>query len=123
MLVLRACAFGLGFYPLLTGLTTSVPPLPIYAGFAGIFLRRDRPGAVRHPAQHLPAAPHGILYRALPVHHLCRDLPRADPGHVSGRQLGYAPALFVGSGLRFAGAALFVLLGVGAAAGAARAAG
>ncbi len=30
--------------------------------------------------------------------------------------LGYGPALFVGSGLRFAGAALFVLLGVGAAA-------
>jgi hypothetical protein len=28
--------------------------------------------------------------------------------------LGYAPALFVGSGLRFAGAALFILLGVGA---------
>jgi MFS family permease len=29
-------------------------------------------------------------------------------------QIGYAPALFVSGGLRFAGAILFVLLGVGA---------
>src|SRR5262245_56106351 len=35
--VLRVCAFGLSFYPLLTGLTHSVPPLALYAGLAGIF--------------------------------------------------------------------------------------
>lgn len=36
-LVLLATTFGISFYPILTGMTNSYYPIPIYAGMAGIF--------------------------------------------------------------------------------------
>ena len=36
-LVLLATTFGISFYPILTGMTHSYYPIPIYAGMAGIF--------------------------------------------------------------------------------------
>jgi MFS family permease len=116
VLVLRACAFGLALYPLLTGLTGSVPPLVVYAGMAGIF------GAGFNLVQFdilLSTCPqrHTALYIALQQFTVyVATFVAPILGTTLADALGYGPALFVGSGLRFAGAALFVLLGVGAAA-------
>lgn len=120
VLVLRICAFGLGLYPLLTGLTHSVPPLAIYAGLAGTFnagidlvmfdiLLSTCPP--RHTASYVAVYQLTIYVATFVAPILGTTLAGA---------LGYAPALFVGSGLRFAGAALFMMLGVGATAGAQR---
>ncbi|HEY3229695.1 MAG TPA: MFS transporter [Roseiflexaceae bacterium] len=115
MLVLRLCAFGLGFYPLLTGLTHSVPPLVIYAGLAGVFNAG------------IDLVLFDILLATCPPRHMASYVALYQMttyiatfvapifGTFIADTLGYAPALFVASGLRFAGAALFVLLGVGAA--------
>jgi hypothetical protein len=115
VLVLRLCAFGLGLHPVLTGLTSSVPPLVLYAGLAGIFnagidlvlfdiLLVTCPK--RHTASYI-AVYQMTTYVAM----------FAAPilGTLLADTLGYGPALFAGGGLRFAGAALFVLLGVGVA--------
>jgi len=116
MLVLRLCAFGLGFYPLLTGLTHSVPPLVIYAGLSGTFMAG------------IDLVLFDILLTTCPKRHTASYVAVYQMttyvatflapilGTFLAQQLGYAPALFVGSGLRFVGAALFVMLGVGAAA-------
>jgi hypothetical protein len=113
--VLRACAFGLVFYPLLTGLTRSVAPLPIYAGFAGIF------------AAGIDLVMFDILLDTCPPRHTASYIALYQTtiylatfvaptlGTLLADTFGYAPALFVSAGLRLAGAALFVLLGVGAA--------
>ena len=118
----RVGAVGLrlrpNFYPLLTGLTHSVPPLAIYAGLAGIFgagidlvlfdiLLSTCPP--RHQASYI------ALYQTTTY---IATFLAPTLGTFIADSFGYAPALFVGSGLRFAGAALFVILGVGAAAGA-----
>jgi Na+/melibiose symporter-like transporter len=114
VLVLWVCAFGLSFYPLLTGLTHSVPPLAIYAGLAGIFgagidlvlfdiLLSTCPP--RHQASYI------ALYQT--TTYIATFLAPTLGTFIAG-SFGYAPALFIGSGLRFAGAALFVALGVGA---------
>jgi MFS family permease len=116
VLVLWSCAFGLAFYPLLTGLTTSVPALAIYAGMAGIF------------AAGFNLVQFDILLSTCPPRHTASYIALQQftvyvatfvgpiVGTTLGNTFGYAPALFAGSGLRFAGAALFVLLGVGATA-------
>jgi MFS family permease len=113
VLVLRLCAFGLGVYPILTGLTHSVPPLVLYAGLAGIFnagidlvlfdiLLATCPK--RHAASYI-AVYQMTTYVATFVAPLL--------GTFLADTLGYGPALFAAGGLRFAGAALFVVLGVG----------
>jgi len=118
MLVLRLCAFGLVLYPLLTGLTNSVPPLVIYAGLAGIFnagidlvlfdiLLATCPP--RHTASYV-AVYQMTTYVATFIAPIL--------GTFLADALGYAPALFAAGGLRFVGAALFVVLGVGVAAAA-----
>jgi MFS family permease len=118
VLVLRLCAFGLGFYPLLTGLSSSVPPLVLYAALAGIFnagidlvlfdiLLATCPQ--RHTASYV-AVYQMTTYVATFVAPIL--------GTAVAESLGYAPALFAASGLRFLGAALFVLLGVGVVAAA-----
>jgi MFS-type transporter involved in bile tolerance (Atg22 family) len=116
-MVLRACAFGLVFYPLLTGLTRNVALLPIYAGFAGIF------------AAGIDLVLFDILLSTCPPRHTAAYIALYQMttyvatfvaptlGTFIAGTLGYAPALFVSAGLRFAGAALFVLLGVGVATG------
>ena len=118
VLVLRLCAFGLGFYPLLTGLSTSVPPLVLFAALAGIFnagidlvlfdiLLATCPQ--RHTASYV-AVYQMTTYVATFI------APIA--GTALAAAFGYEPALFVASGLRFLGAALFVLFGVGVVAAA-----
>jgi MFS family permease len=113
VLVLRLCAFGLGLYPILTGLTHSVPPLVLYAGLAGIFnagidlvlfdiLLATCPK--RHAASYI-AVYQMTTYVAAFVAPLL--------GTFLADTLGYGPALFASGGLRFVGATLFVLLGVG----------
>jgi hypothetical protein len=120
VLVLRLCAFGLGLYPILTGLTHSVPPLVIYAGLAGIFnagidlvlfdiLLATCPK--RHTASYIAVYQMTTYVAAFAAPLLGTFLAGA---------LGYGPALFAGGGLRFVGAALFVLLGVGVVAAPAR---
>jgi hypothetical protein len=113
VLVLRLCAFGLGFYPILTGLTQSVEPLVIYAGLAGIFnagidlvlfdiLLATCPK--RHTASYVAVYQMTTYVAAFAAPLL---------GTFVADVLGYGPALFASGGLRFLGAALFVLLGVG----------
>jgi Na+/melibiose symporter-like transporter len=113
VLVLRLCAFGLVLYPLLTGLTSSVPALVIYAAMAGIFtagidlvlfdiLLTTCPQ--RHSASYI------ALYQTT---NYVATFAAPILGTVMAEAFGYAPALFISSGLRFAGAILFVLLGVG----------
>jgi MFS family permease len=111
--VLRACAFGLVFYPLLTGLTRSLGPLPIYAGFAGIF------------AAGIDLVMFDILIETCPPRHAASYIALYQTttyiatflaptlGTALADTLGYAPALFVSAGLRLAGAVLFVTMGVG----------
>ena len=113
-MVLRACAFGLVFYPLLTGLTTSLAPLPIYAGFAGIF------------AAGIDLVMFDILLDTCPPRHAASYIALFQTttyvatflaptlGTYLADALGYAPALYVSAGLRLAGAVLFVTMGVGA---------
>jgi MFS family permease len=114
VLVLRLCAFGLVLYPLLTGLTSSVPALVVYAGLAGIFMAG------------IDLVLFDILLATCPQRHSASYIALyqtttyvatfAAPilGTFMAEQIGYAPALFVSGGLRFAGALLFVLMGVGA---------
>jgi len=113
VLVLRVCSFGLVLYPLLTGLTRSVPPLVVYAGMAGIFgaglnlvlfdlLLRTCP--TEHTASYV-----GLYQWTIFVATLVAPLV----GTTIADSWGYAPALFLAGGLRFAGALLFTLLSVG----------
>ena len=116
VLVLRTCAFGLGFYPVLTGLTHSVPPLVFYAGLAGIFnagidLVLFDILLATCPARH--TASYVALYQMITY---VATFVAPILGTFLAARLGYTPALFATGGLRFAGAALFVLFGVGAAA-------
>jgi MFS family permease len=113
-MVLRACAFGLAFYPLLTGLTKDLAPLPIYAGLAGIF------------AAGIDLVMFDILLNTCPPRHAASYIALYQTttyiatflaptlGTYLADTLGYELALYVAAGLRFAGAALFVLMGVGA---------
>jgi MFS family permease len=113
-LVLLVCSFGLGFYPLLTGLTHTVTPLPLYAGMAGIFMAGidlvlfDMLLSTCPPDH---TASYVALYQ-LTIYVATFLAPTL--GTFLADSFGPAPALFVSSGLRFAGAALFVLLRVGA---------
>jgi MFS family permease len=114
MLVLLICSFGLGFYPLLTGLTHRVEPLPLYAGMAGIF------------SAGIDLVLFDILLTTCPPRHAASYIALSQLttyvatflaptlGTFIADTYGPAPALFVASGLRFAGAALFVVLRVGA---------
>lgn len=112
--VLRICAFGLVFYPLLTGLTRSVPPLVLYAGLAGIFgaglnLVLFDISLATCPPEH--TASYIALYQ-FTTYVATLLAPLLAP--VLADTLGYSAALFISSGLRFVGALLFVVLGVGA---------
>jgi MFS-type transporter involved in bile tolerance (Atg22 family) len=112
-IVLLICSFGLGFYPLLTGLTHTVAPLPIYAGLAGIF------------AAGIDLVLFDILLSTCPPRHTASYIALYQMttyvatflaptlGTFLADTVGSAPALFASSALRFAGAALFLLLRVG----------
>lgn len=113
VVVLRVCSFGLVLYPLLTGLTRSVPPLVLYAAMAGVFgaglnlvlfdvLLRTCP-----PEQ--TASYVGLYQWTIFLATLVAPLV----GTTIADTWGYAPALFLAGGLRCAGALLFTLLQVG----------
>jgi Na+/melibiose symporter-like transporter len=113
-LVLLICSFGLSLYPLFTGLTHRVEPLPLYAGMAGIF------------SAGIDLVLFDILLATCPPRHAASYIALSQLttyvatfvaptlGTFIADTYGPTPALFVASGLRFAGAALFVLLRVGA---------
>jgi MFS family permease len=113
VVVLRLCSFGLVLYPVLTGLTRSVPPLVLYAAMAGVFgaglnlvlfdvLLRTCP-----PEQ--TASYVGLYQWTIFLATLVAPLV----GTSIADRWGYAPALFLAGGLRGAGALLFTLLQVG----------
>ncbi len=113
--VLRICTLGIALYPLFTGLTRSVLPLPVYAGMAGVFnagidlvlfdiLLSTTPK--RHNASYI------ALYQL--TNYLATFLA-PFLGTALGDAFGYSTALFVASGLRFVGLGLFILYGVGVA--------
>ena len=118
--VLLASAFGLVLYPLLTGLTRSPLPLPLYAGLAGIF------------AAGIDLVMFDILLLTCPQRHTASYVALYQVttyvatflaptlGTFLADKYGSATGLFVASGLRLAGALLFVALGVGAVARAPR---
>jgi MFS family permease len=111
--VLRACTFGLVLYPLLTGLTSSVTPLPIYAGFAGIFAAGTDLVMFDILLETCPpyhATSYIALYQA--TTYVATFLAPTLGTYLAGT-IGYVPALFVSSGLRLIGAVLFVVMGVG----------
>jgi hypothetical protein len=113
--VLYCCAFGLVLYPLLTGLTPTVEPLVFYAGMAGIFgaglsLVLFDISLATCPPEH--TASYVALYQ-FTTYVSTLIAPLTAP--LLAETLGYGPALYVAAGLRFAGALLFVLLGVGGA--------
>lgn len=111
--VLRVCSFGLVLYPVLTGLTRSVPPLVVYAGMAGIFgaglnlvlfdlLLRTCPA--EHTASYV-----GLYQWTISLATLVAPLV----GTTIADAWGYTWALFIAGGLRCAGALLFTVLQVG----------
>jgi MFS-type transporter involved in bile tolerance (Atg22 family) len=112
--VLLAAAFGLSLYPLLTALTRSTLPLPIYAGLAGIF------------AAGIDLVLFDILLLTCPQRRTASYVAlyqlttyvatflAPTLGTILADTFGTASGLFASSGLRLAGAALFMLLGVGA---------
>ena len=117
-LVLRICAFGLALYPLLTGLTRSVGPLPLYAGMAGVFNAGIDLVLFDILLSTVPKR-HSAFYIALyQMTIYMATLLAPTLGTFLAGSLGYAPALFVSSGLRLAGALLFVAFGIGALAAA-----
>lgn len=113
VLVLRASSLGLVFYPVLTALTATPGPLPLYAAVAGIFaagidlvLFDILLGTC--PKQH--AASYVALYQ-LSVYVATLVAPLV--GTLIADAAGYGPAMFLAGGLRLAGFLLFVALGVG----------
>jgi hypothetical protein len=111
--VLHFCMFGLGCYPLLTALTSSVPPLAIYAIGAGIF------GAGIDLVLFdilMSTCPPDQTTTSVAIYQLTAYIAGVGAPilgtFVAGR-LGLSPALLLGSGLYFIAGALFVLLRVG----------
>jgi hypothetical protein len=114
--VLLASSLGLAFYPLLTGLTTIVQPLPLYAGMAGIFAAGLNLVLFDISLSTVPkeqTASYVALYQ-MTVYIAAFIGPTA--GTALAATWGYSPALFLSAGLRLAGFVLFAVLGVGAVA-------
>lgn len=116
-LVLRICTLGVAVYPLVTALTKTAAPLPIYAGVANLFIAGIDLVLFdillgTSPKQH--TASYVALYQLTTYMALFF-------GPLFGTALadtfGFTPALIVASTLRFAGLALFVLFDVGAVRG------
>lgn len=113
-IVLRICVFGIACYPLITSLTTSILPLPVYAGFAGLFnagidlvLFDILLGTA--PKRRTPS--YVALYQ-LTTYVATFFGPLV--GTTLGDAIGYTPALITASLIRFAGLGLFVAFNVGA---------
>lgn len=112
--VLLASALGLVFYPLLTGLTTVVWLLPLYAGLAGTFVAGLNLVLFDISLSSVPkqqTASYVALYQFTVY---VATFLGPTLGTALAAIWGFAPALFAAAGLRFAGFLLFMLLGVGA---------
>jgi MFS family permease len=112
-LVLWICSLGLVSYPLLTGLTDTVPPLVLYAGLAGIFgaglsLVLFDISLSTCPPEH--TASYIALYQ-FTTYVSTLIAPLLAP--LLANWLGYSMALFIAAGMRLAGAGLFIGLRVG----------
>lgn len=113
VLVLRICTLGLVLYPLLTALTPRVEPLVFYAALAGIFgaglnlVLFDISLATAPPER---TASYIALYQLTTY---IATLVAPLVGTLLADLFGYTPALLTGAALRFAGAILFIWLGVG----------
>ncbi|NWG20773.1 MAG: MFS transporter [Chloroflexi bacterium] len=113
VLVLRICLFGLVLYPLLTALTPRVEPLVFYAALAGVFgaglnlVLFDMSLATVPPER---TASYIALYQLTTY---IATLVAPLLGTFLADMFGYTPALLISAAFRFAGAALFVALGVG----------
>jgi MFS family permease len=111
--VLRICAFGLVLYPLLTGLTSVVPPLVLYAALAGIFgaglnlVLFDISLATCPPER---IASYIAMYQ-FTTYVATLVAPLLAP--LLADTIGYSSALYVSAALRLVGALLFLVLGVG----------
>jgi hypothetical protein len=111
--VLRICAFGLVLYPLLTGLTSVVPPLVLYAALAGIFgaglnlVLFDISLATCPPER---IASYIAMYQ-FTTYVATLVAPLLAP--LLADTIGYSSALYVSAALRLVGALLFLMLGVG----------
>jgi MFS family permease len=111
--VLRVCAFGLVLYPLLTGLTSVVPPLVFYAALAGIFgaglnlVLFDISLATCPPER---TASYIAMYQ-FTTYVATLLAPLLAP--LLADALGFSTALFIAAALRLAGAGLFFILDVG----------
>ncbi len=111
--VLTLCAFGLALYPLLTAATTSVWPLLIYAGIAGIFVAGS--DLVIFDVL-MGTAPESARGTAVGMYHTTNYLATfAAPliGTALANYVGIGTMLFVAAGLRLLGGILFLGLGVG----------
>ena len=113
-LVLRICIFGIACYPLVTALTKSAAPLPLYAGFANLFLAGidlvlfDILLATS-PKQH--TASYVALYQLTTYVALFFG---PFIGTTLADWLGFTPALLIAALVRFLGLGMFVLFNIGA---------
>ena len=113
-LVLRICVFGVACYPLLTALTKSAAPLPLYAGLSGLFnagIELVLFDILLATSPQRRTASYVALYQLTTYVALFFG---PFIGTTLAGMFGYAPALIVAALVRFCGLGLFVLYGVGA---------
>ncbi|KAB8145202.1 MFS transporter [Chloroflexia bacterium SDU3-3] len=112
-IVLRICVFGMALYPLVTGLTHTTGPLPLYAGVANLF------------SAGIDLVLFDILLSTCPKSHTATYVALYQMtnsvatffgpmiGTTIGDMFGYSAALIFAALVRFAGLGLFVLFQVG----------
>jgi hypothetical protein len=113
--VLTLCAFGLALYPLLTATSTSVWPLLIYAGIAGVFVAGSDLVLFDVLVGTAPEAARGT---AVGLYHTTNYLATFGApliGTALADYVGIGTMLLVAAGLRLLGGCLFLGLGVGRA--------
>jgi hypothetical protein len=113
VLVLRLSAFGLTLYPLLTALASDVAPVVLYAALAGIFGAGLNLVLFDISLATVPPEKTASYIAVYQLTSYVATLIAPLAGTTLGEWIGYAPALFLAAGLRFAGAVLFTALRVG----------
>lgn len=111
--VLTFCALGLAAYPLLTALTSTVWPLLIFAGIAGIFVAGTDLVIFDVVAATAPEEARGT---AIGLYHTTNYIATfAAPliGTVASNVVGIGTMLAVAAALRLIGGILFLVFGVG----------
>jgi predicted MFS family arabinose efflux permease len=111
--VLLITSLGLVLYPLMTGLSSSVAPLILFAGIAGFFVAGTELVLFNVVLATAPPT-HQTTY--IGVHHTFNNMAiffAPLVGTFLADQIGIVPALLISAVVRFAGFALFYLLRVG----------